>query len=128
MKLNVALDGKGRLIGAELVLLRSFVDSGRDGMFARDIAKSFVRVVTPAEERATVADLLAEIEQPPANLSQALLVGQHAMPTPPAKPTPGYQVFLGQRQSYSQGPIKLENKVVNGVPGLVLRRGLLPTI
>jgi hypothetical protein len=126
--LNLALDTRGRLAGAELILLRSFVDSGRDGMFARDIAKSFVRVVTPAEERDTVADLLAEIEQPPANLSQTLIVGTRTTPRPPAKSTPGYQVFLGQRASYQQGPIKLMNRVVNNAPCLVIGRGLLPII
>lgn len=126
--LNLSLDSRGRLVGAELVLLRSFVDSGRDGMFARDIAKSFVRVVTRAEERNTVADLLAEIEQPPANLSQTLIVGARTMPKPPAESTPGYQVFLGKLPSYQQGPIRLMNRVVNDAPCLVIGRGLLPII
>jgi hypothetical protein len=126
--LNLSLDSSGRLVGAELVLLRSFIDSGRDGMFARDIAKSFVRVVTPAEERDKVADLLAGIEQPPANLSQTLIVGARRTPRPPVRSTPGYQVFLGQRAAYQQGPIKLMNRVVNDAPCLVLGRGLLPII
>jgi len=48
---NLSLDSRERLIGAELVLSRLFIDSGRDGLFARDIAKSFLRVVPSAAER-----------------------------------------------------------------------------
>src|SRR5438105_14433165 len=47
---SLSLDSRQRLIGAELVLSRSFIDSGRDGLFARDIAKSFLRVTTSQEE------------------------------------------------------------------------------
>jgi len=59
---NLSLDSRQRLIGAELVLSRSFIDSGREGMFARDIAKSFLRVVTSAQERKGLGSLIAEIE------------------------------------------------------------------
>src|SRR3989441_7170643 len=44
--LNVTLDPSGRMVGVELVLSRAFIDSGREGTFARDIAKSFLRVAT----------------------------------------------------------------------------------
>jgi hypothetical protein len=101
---NMALDSKGQLVGAELILSRSFIDSGRDGMFARDIAKSFVGMI------ATAPDLIAEISQPPANLSAPLLVGNRPAPKLPARPTPGYQVFLGKQQSCQEGPLKLENR------------------
>ena len=121
--LNLSLDPKGRLVGAELVLSRSFVDSGRDGMFARDIAKSFVAVATTAQERSAVADLIAEIEHPPANQSTPLIVSAHRpAPKLPAQPTPGFQVFLGRRQACQQGPLKLQNRDVNGVPSLVIDR------
>lgn len=121
--LNLPLDSKGRLVGAELVLARSFVESGRDGMFARDIAKSFLGVATTAQERQAVADLIAEIGQAPANLSTPLIVSaQRPAPKLPAQPTCGYQVFLGRRQAGQQGPLKLENRNVNGVPWLVISR------
>jgi hypothetical protein len=111
--MNVTLDSKGRRVGAGLVLSRSFIDSGRDAIFARDIAKSFVRIATTETERPTVASLIAEIEQPLANMSTPLLVGNRPAPKLPASPTPGYQVFLGQRQSCQQGPIELENRVAS---------------
>ena len=62
--LNLTVDSRERLVGAELVLSRSFIDSGRDGIFARDIAKSFLRVVTPASELGSISGLIGEIEQP----------------------------------------------------------------
>jgi hypothetical protein len=114
--LNLTIDSSSRLLGAELILSRSFIDSARDGMFARDIAKSFVGMV------ASAPDLVAEIEQPPANMSTTLLVGKRPAPKLPASPTPGYQVFLGQRQSCQQSPIRLENREVNGVKSLVIAR------
>ena len=120
--LDLTIDSKGRLVGAELILSRSFIDSGRDGMFARDIAKSFVGIATTSAERSTVSSLIAEIEQPPANMSTTLLVANRPAPKLPGSPTPGYQVFLGRRQSGLQGPIKLENREINGVPSLVIAR------
>jgi len=75
---SLSLDSRQRLIGAELVLSRSFIDSGRDGLFARDIAKSFLRVVTSQEERQAIGGLIGEIEQPPGNLSTTLIVRGNA--------------------------------------------------
>ena|ERR1700730_6511971 len=114
--LNLTVDSNERLVAAELILSRSFIDSGRDGIFARDIAKSFVSML------ATAPDLIAEIEQPPANMTTTLIVANRPAPKLPASPTPGYQVFLGQRQSCQQGPIKLENRQINGVLSLVIAR------
>src|SRR6266567_4055779 len=87
--LNLSLDSRQRLIGAELVLSRSFIDSGVEGMFARDIAKSFLRVVTSAEERQAIGGLIGEIEQPPANLSTTLIVRGRPARKLPVAPSPG---------------------------------------
>lgn len=123
---NLSVDSRRRLTGAELVLSRAFIDSGKEGMFARDIAKSFLRVVTSAEERRALSSLIAEIEQPPANLSTTLIVRERPTPKLPAAPSPGYRTFLGKQSSYQQslvkGGIRLENRVVNGVPSLVMGR------
>ena len=124
--LNLPLDSRNRLNGAELVLSRSFIDSGRDGLFARDIAKSFLRLVTSAEERKMIGGLLAEIEQPPANLSTTLIVRERPAPKLAVAPSPGYWTFLGEQTRYEQslvnGGIRLENRDVNGVPSLLIVR------
>ena len=110
--LNLLLDSRQRLIGAELVLSRSFIDSGVEGLFARDIAKSFLRVVTSAEERRAIGGLIGEIEQPAPRL--------------PVAPSPGYRTFLGEQTHYEQslarGHIRLENRAVDGAASLVISR------
>jgi hypothetical protein len=91
---------------------RSFIDGGREGLFARDIANSFLRVVTSAEERTAIGGLIVEIEQPARRL--------------PVAPSPGYGTFLGEQTHYEQslvgGRIRLENRAVNGVRSLVIGR------
>jgi len=124
--LNLSLDSRQLLAGAELILSRAFVDSGSDGMFARDIAKSFLWIVTTAEERNGIAGLLAEIAQPPANLSGTLIVREGAAPRVATAPSPGYWTFLGEQKSYEQrvngGRIRLENRDVDGLPVLAITR------
>lgn len=92
--------------------LRSFIDSGVEGLFARDIAKSFLRVVTSAEERRAIGGLIGEIEQPARRL--------------PVAPSPGYWTFLGEQTHYEQslagGRICLENRAVDGAASLVISR------
>ena len=123
---SLSLDSRERLIGAELVLSRLFIDSGRDGLFARDIATSFLRVVTSAAERQTIGGLVGEIEQPPASLSTTLIVREQPARRLPVAPSPGYGTFLGEQTHYEQslpgGRIRLENLVVSGVPSLLIRR------
>jgi len=99
--------------------------SGVDGLFARDIAKSFLCVVTSEEERKAIGGLIGEIEQPPANLSTTLIVRQQLRRLPVA-PSPGYWTFLGEQAHYEQGlagsQIRLENCVVNGDASIVIYR------
>jgi hypothetical protein len=124
--LKLSLDSREKLVGAELALTRSFIDSGRDGMFARDIAKSFLGIVTAVEDRNAIGSLITEIEQPPANLSSPLIVREQPAPKLPVAPSPGYWTFLGQQEFYEQrlasGRIRFENRDVNGVPSLLIVR------
>ena len=45
---KVTTDGAGRILALEMALARSFIDSPRDGIYARDIAKSFLQAGLPA--------------------------------------------------------------------------------
>jgi tetratricopeptide (TPR) repeat protein len=91
--LEVALDGQGRIEAMSLVLNRSFIDTPAIGMFARDIAESFLRdAAGPAD--AQVAGLVTEL-----NLSAPAGTETHwphgAPPPPAGSPTPCLNAFLG---------------------------------
>jgi hypothetical protein len=111
---KVILAPDGQVSALELLLSRSFVDHSRDGVFARDIAKSFLRTIIPQEDRGATTDLTNEIEYHyPENMQVLLLTRRRPEVLLPTVPTPGYQVFLGKRQLYEQVlsrcTLKLEN-------------------
>jgi hypothetical protein len=91
---GVAVDGQTRVAAMSLTLDRAFIDAPGQGVFARDIAKSFIRdVAGPGADPQFVA-LADEIEQgvPPQTTVYSL---QGAPPKPQGPPSPCYAVFLG---------------------------------
>lgn len=87
-------DAAGSLSGIELRLARSFIEDPRNGIFARDIAKSLLRDGLSASTP-ELDDLRNEIEFP-----RALPIGMiRARPAPVLSEaaSPGYEVFLGLR-------------------------------
>ena len=116
-------DTDKRIVAIDLVLVRSFVDHKTNGLFARDIARSLFRSAIPEEDEGAIADLVNEIESPPAGSGQSVVT---ARPPPklPAKQTPGYLVYLGKRSLFEQTltrcRLRLESRRVNGVDSLIL--------
>jgi hypothetical protein len=91
----VALDGQDRITAISLSLDRAFVDAPGQGVFARDVAKSFIRDVAGPAPDPRIGALADEIESglPP----KTTLVPLHgAQPSPQQGPaSPCYRVFLG---------------------------------
>ena len=101
IKMTLAQDSQVSTL--ELLLSRSFVDHGRDGMFARDIAKTFLYTLIPREDQGAITDLANEIEYHcPEDMQVLPLARRRPEVLLPTVPTPGYQVFLGKRQLYEQ--------------------------
>jgi len=85
----------------DLALKRSFI-SGRDGIFAADIAKSFLTAAPPRPDADALTMLANEIQYR-ARSSQTMIVGPGYKPPPlPDPPTPAYQTYAGERASDSK--------------------------
>ena len=117
----------GRLKAMELVLLRSFVDSPADGIFARDIAKSFLLAGLAAPRDRETIDLIHEIQYRGASTMPVLRHKSVKEPRLPEKPTPGYLAYLGQQPSYEHQVsgllVRLKNTTQAGVSVLVVSIG-----
>lgn len=100
VRVNMTLSGKEGLIAAELVLRRSFVESGSDGIFARDIAKSFLNAGVNPKDQDRIAGLTSEIDQLVGTQSAVLVSPNAVKPAPSGPPSDGYLVYLGQRDAF----------------------------
>lgn len=98
---EVMTDAHGDIATMALMLDRAFIGDSANGVLARDIAKSFLRDVPGSQAGAGVVALADEIEA--GMLSSGTVVFHSGVS--PAKPkgpsSPGYQVFLGDRESYA---------------------------
>ena len=64
VKVNVTVGGDGAVRAMELTVDRSFVEDRANGIFARDVAKSFLRAAVPKADAPKIGDLANEIEFP----------------------------------------------------------------
>ena len=86
----------------DLVLKRSFIASPANGIFASDLAKSFVRGVPSSDDSEAMGTLADEIQYR-AKSSQTVLIGPgYSPPALPDPPTASYQTYLGQRRTNSK--------------------------
>ena len=122
--LNATTDGQDRLQALELVLARVFVDDPRDGVFARDIVKSFLLAVFGDSGDPGLQDLINEIQY-------LLFHGPGVIGrTPPADiklpkaPTRCYQVYLGRQPACTLDlaghSLRLENRRVGETQSLIV--------
>ena len=72
-----------------------------NGVLARDIAKSFLRDVPGSQAGAGVAALADEIEVGMLSSGTVVIHSDVSPAKPKGPPSPGYQVFLGNRESYA---------------------------
>lgn len=99
VEVDVLSEADGKIDAAFLGLGRAFIDSPSNGVFARDISKSFL-AWTVREPSPQVANLIANL----ADLSSAgttILMHGPAPQPPPPDTTGGYGVYLGRDQHAS---------------------------
>lgn len=91
---EVLTDAHGTIAAMTLMLDRAFINDPANGVFARDIAKSFLGDVAGPRAGASFAGLTQEIES---GLSSGTTIYRSgaAPPAPSGPPSPGYQAFLG---------------------------------
>ncbi len=98
VKLEAALDEKNRIISLSLRLLKSFVDHNRDGIFARDISKSFLRSALPQTAGGSITALADEIEW----RHDFSVIARSSQPELPPQPSAGFLAYLGRRELFEE--------------------------
>jgi len=120
--LGVVLDERHCICQLHLSLDMSFVDDKKDGMFARDIAKSFLHSALPRADARSGTMLADEI----AFRHEFPVITPASSPRPqlPAEPTPGFLAFTGQRQLfeavYSQSSLRIEQTRADNTENVVI--------
>ncbi len=93
---EVTVDSKSSIVRIDLVLKRSFIENPGNGIFARDIAKSFILDAPPPD---SYLQTLADEIRYNATSSHPIIVGPgFKRPKLPEPPTAGYQTFIGRRK------------------------------
>ncbi|MBF6560051.1 MAG: hypothetical protein IVW56_07160 [Candidatus Binataceae bacterium] len=95
VSLSIACDRSGRVTSAALALARGFIDDPTNGIFARDIAKSFLRAGLSKRDLAIAASIADQIEYLSSS-SRPVLTTPRPQVSLPDHPTPAYLVFLGR--------------------------------
>jgi hypothetical protein len=122
---KLTCDSAGQLLAAELTLDREFINSPENGIFAADIAKSFLLDAIPKRDLPKVKTLAAEIQIGSYRSSgKPVILRADTTPQLPKDASPGYHTYRDLRQQW-QLPLKgmqlsLENKNVNGRRVLVM--------
>jgi hypothetical protein len=101
-ELRVSAAPNGRLESLELRLARGFVDDRRNGMFARDLAQSFLRGALDRRNVQSLAGLDDEIEWGGTFDVPVLVRAPSPARIPSGSPTPPYRVFLGRDERFER--------------------------
>jgi hypothetical protein len=99
--IGVATDARGVVAAMTLTLDRGFIDDPANGVFARDIAKSFLRGAAGSKAPAPIATLADELEAGMASGAIRLHPGAGGPADRSGPPSAGGQVFLGLRPAYA---------------------------
>jgi hypothetical protein len=100
VKLDAVLDGQGCIDSLRLSLAKSFLDDNQDGLFARDITKSFLRSALPPPDDRTVASLADEIEW--RHDFPVITPASNVAPPLPTRPSTAFLAFTGGQQNYEE--------------------------
>lgn len=106
--IRVTLGPQSCAIGFELDLARSFIEDSEQGIFAADIARSFLGSTPSGKEVRRIAPMIAELRALGGARPEGL----------PTKPSAGFLTYVGQRSAYKQmlpsSSLNLENVHVAG--------------
>jgi hypothetical protein len=97
VELDVLVDQSGRILESCLGLDRAFLDHPRDGVFARDLAKSYLQWGLREAANAQARGLIDNIANPAAGGARVLMHARSMPPAPAEDTTGGYLVYLGKR-------------------------------
>jgi hypothetical protein len=97
VELAVLTDSADRVVSARLGLDRAFVDHATDGVFARDIAKSYLSWSIPRPIPSAAALLIENIGDFPAAGTPMIMRSPQPRPRG-SDSTGGYDVYLGRRR------------------------------
>ncbi|MBN8547974.1 MAG: hypothetical protein J0M12_01525 [Deltaproteobacteria bacterium] len=125
---TLKLGERQEILCLELILSRSFVDDPRQGVFAADIAKSFIRGAFGAHATAQIQELADDIEFRARSVAPMLSAGSprgsHTLARPPS---PGFLVYQGATPQIELGSthakLRLGNHGVGQESRLVLYAG-----
>jgi hypothetical protein len=101
-------------------------------VFARDIAKSFLRSAVPADDAPGITDLVNQIEYRVQDSGNETIVLRREQPRPelPDEPTADYRTYLGQESAFERvfpnSTLQLQNLTIDGVSSLSISLRLNP--
>jgi len=122
VELEVETDPADRISRLQLQLDRRFIDSPSQGVFAADIAKSFLLASGGVAERDALRSLANEIQF--RNLGRTVIMHRDAVPELPPTPGNGYLTYRGRRSEWTISTpavaVTLRNGEREGRPVLML--------
>ena len=112
---TITINSQSLIQRVELALKRTFI-SGGNGVFAADIAKSFIQDAPPRDDAGALSTLADEIQYR-ARSSQTVIVGPgYKPPRLPDPPTREYQTYAGDRASASKKLAHCKFEIINEHP------------
>jgi hypothetical protein len=116
VELDVLINASGRILEQRLGLDRAFADHPRNGIFARDLVKSYLQWSLADAGNAQARTLIENIANPAATGVPVLMRAGAAPPVPGEDTTGGYLVYLGKRTGAEAvlGDLKL---TITNLPG-----------
>jgi hypothetical protein len=118
-------DAHGDVAAMALILDRGFVNDPVNGIFAADIAKSFIGDVSSPQTPPPFSNLAKEIQAGAASRGMVISNTAAGATAPPGPPSAAYQVFLGQKPSAILTPngeaLGLANEQQGGKPVLTMQ-------
>lgn len=127
VSLKVTRQSGGQMVAMDLTLDRDFINSSGDGVFAADIAKSFILSAVSSEAKDQVKGLADEIEFGSYRRSgrPVLLHSEHRSAAIPGQPSPGYATYLDSQPQWRLAlpgvELSLQNENLNGRSVLRIR-------
>jgi hypothetical protein len=115
VSLVVVVDGNDVVLQRQLSLSRAFIDHPRDGIFARDIAKSHLLAALSREEKPQVAELVGELFRPRSLVS--IPGARRDAKLPMLTASAAYLTYLGRREAYQRNLMHHLLKLANVTSG-----------